>query len=92
MQTYEVAYRYYQYNSGAADNGEYTRRIEAKSAEDATDLAARINASAANKGPNEEGEYLLKRELIPFDGYFICAGAYRVTREPIPSQVPVPGK
>ena len=82
--TYEVEYRYYQYNSGAADNGKYVRRREFINPEDALDLVKRINASIA-KTLDESEERELERDLIPWSGYFLGAQAFKVSRAPLPT-------
>lgn len=82
---YETEYAYYQYNSGAADNGEYTSRTKRASAEEAITLAEKINASARKEPLDTEEERLLLSELIPWDGYFLWSRACRVVtaREPL---------
>lgn len=83
-ETYEVEYRYYQYNSGQADNGEYVRTRSFRTAEEAQALAARINASAQKK-MDEDEERELQDDLIPWDGYFLGATAFRAVRTPLPA-------
>ena len=92
--TFEVEYEYYQNNSGAADNGYYTRRREVKTAEAALKLAARIEAAAqAHESTvkreltedEEEAERELHDDLIPYMGFFLKgkARALRVERFPV---------
>lgn len=87
--TYEVEYRYYQFNSGAADNGEYVRRREFASAEDALALARRIEACVAGT-LDEDSRRELEDDLIPWAGYFRYARVFKITRELVP--VPAPGE
>ena len=91
---FEVEYSYYQYNSGAADNGHYRRSIVRADATEALALAAEINRLAAvHKDGSEdslqeeerERAYDLRRELIPWDGYFTGARALHVVSTAITS-------
>ena len=81
MNRFEVEYHYYQYNSGAADNGYYTETSCCASAEEAIALAARINDAAKKHkegGADEDRE--LHNDLIPYSGFFVWARAYSVRR------------
>jgi len=74
---YEIEYTYYQYNSGAADNGRYTKRIRTATPEEAAETARKINLSAAGQ-LSDEADHELRSRLIPWDGYFINAVACEV--------------
>ena len=82
---FEVEYTYYQYNSGAADNGTRTKIHRCSSDEEAHDLAARIEADAVahREGRSDDVDEELRNDLIPWDGYFISASAWRCRREPL---------
>jgi len=58
---FEVQYQFYQYNSGACDNGYYTRSTSFKTAEEAIELAARIEKQARHHRykdiPSSEPDY-----------------------------------
>lgn len=43
---YRVAYSYYRYNDGSANNGDIRREVVCKNADEALAMAARINAIA----------------------------------------------
>lgn len=45
---FEVQYTYYMYNTGAADNGYYTRSIRKNTADEAAELAAKIEKHATH--------------------------------------------
>lgn len=68
---YELEYTYYQYNSGAADNGTYTKRIKYKTREEAQKAKADIDAAAK---AHEEGRHSdaddTEDRFIPYMGYF----------------------
>lgn len=81
MITYEVKYHYYQYNSGLADNGFYTRYTECATELEAKTLAERINVDAKTVDTSEEGDEELRNDLIPWSGFFKWARAYKVTKE-----------
>lgn len=77
---FQVTYRFYQYNTGAADNGTYSMTKTVPNAEDAMFLAFRINQAAAKKMPPFDAADL-ENELIPAPGYFIDASAFRVVTQ-----------
>jgi hypothetical protein len=92
--TFAVDYTYYQYNSGAADNGCYRRNWPVNDAVEAVALAGKINAAAKAHQAYSHGtdtetpadEYIreqLENEMIPYMGYFISARALKITSEPI---------
>lgn len=94
--TFAVNYTYYQYNSGAADNGCYRRNWPVKDAVEAIALAEKINAAAKAHAAFSHGtdietpadEYAreqLECEMIPYMGYFISAQAMKITSEQIKS-------
>lgn len=81
-QHFEVEYTYYQHNSGAADNGEYTRTVKKPTLGEATELARRINEDAThykNKNYDKRDEALAD-ELIPYSGFFIGSKVYECQR------------
>lgn len=93
---YVVEYTYYQYNSGAADNGNYVRQWPTKSADEAIALARKISVIAKHtKEESLRQEWLvdadpqyserdkLQDEMIPYMGYFISARAMKITSEPL---------
>jgi hypothetical protein len=82
---YEIEYRYYQYNSGAADNGEYTRALKKTDRQEAIDLARRICESVGHHQRKEfdKCDEALSQELIPYMGYFLGATVYECQRDAI---------
>ncbi len=53
---YIVKYKYYQYNSGMADNGTYWKKLEFENIEDAKVLYKKIQASI-DKKLDEDSDY-----------------------------------
>lgn len=81
-EAFEVVYHYYQFNSGAADNGNKSVRVEFRTEEDAFDLVRRIEAAVSGK-LDEEDLLDLKGDYIAWDGYFLSAKAFRLERTPL---------
>jgi len=77
---YEVEYHYYRCNSGAADNGYYTKTKKCASAEEAVTLAARINEAAKDRIVGDEVD-ALKDDLIGYAGTFEWARPYHLVVE-----------
>ena len=82
---FEVEYRYYQFNSGQADNGFYNKIIQFKDEQEAISLASRIEADALlnRKDIHDDVDQELRDEFIPWSGYFTGAKVYRCQREEI---------
>lgn len=66
---YIVQYRYYQYNSGQADNGSYWRKIEFDNLEKAKELFLKFKASIDKSLSEEENDDLVN-DYIPYSGFF----------------------
>lgn len=83
--SYEVRYRYYQYNDGRSNNGTYDSSVVVNSKDKAVELARRINESAlAHKQEKyDDMDYELMDELIPCGGYLISAKVYEVQKSSI---------
>ena len=80
-ETFEVRFRYYRYNTGAADNGTYSLvKKDIPSAEEAMYWAFRINEAAAKRLDDEEIRDL-EDGFLPAPGYFIEASAARVVTQ-----------
>lgn len=74
---FAVAYRYYQYNDGSANNGTFSAEQRCATAEEALSTAASINASAARRLASEErlrAESLARLGGKPFDAPEIEVG------------------
>lgn len=54
---FEVQYKYYMYNTGAADNGYYTRSIRKVTADEAAELAAKIEKHAIHHRYHHGSQY-----------------------------------
>lgn len=52
--TYDVIYQYYQYNSGAADNGYYNKVVQYNNFDQAHSTYSKINASINKKKYEDE--------------------------------------
>jgi hypothetical protein len=71
MKRYEVEYYYYQYNSGMADNGDYTKRILCSNVDEARKIIDNINSAIATRFvKNDIDPIHIESELIPYSGYF----------------------
>lgn len=66
---YIVQYRYYQYNSGQADNGSYWRKQEFEDLEKAKELYYKIKASIDKTLSEDENDQLVD-DYIPYAGFF----------------------
>ena len=90
---YEVHYRYYQYNSGMADNGEYDNIVERDTYAEAIVIKSQINycIEINNKRkwghPLTEAMEALEKDIvdnfISYGGYFISCKLMEVERKEI---------
>jgi hypothetical protein len=76
MKKYTVEFKYYQYNSGCADNGTYTYSDSFDNLEDAREFKRKIDAAYESKSDNEASEWYAK---LMEDVYF--AGPLRSKAE-----------
>lgn len=77
---FEITYRFYQYNSGQADNGEYVRVLKRETEAEALTIARRIRDCIGNDDLDEDQRDLLY-DLIPYDGYFLKVSVAKVRKE-----------
>jgi hypothetical protein len=89
MKTFEVKYTYYQYNTGRADNGTYTKSVFRNSEFEARQVAADIEwailykeigtANLIDKLETKMKE--LVEEFLPAPGFFISVQIYEVEKK-----------
>lgn len=85
--TFQVQFSYYQHNTGAADNGNYTRTLDFDTKAEALAVADRIQAVIEEKANEEETQETFAR-YHPYTGHFSWVRVYEVIRKEI--DVPMP--
>jgi hypothetical protein len=82
MEKYCVEFKLYQYNSGASDNGTYTRSIECDTLEEAQSMKAKIDKTFNELKKDwtyEDEDVLWVKELI--HDLTICGGFLKSTAD-----------
>ena len=78
--TYVVRYKYYQYNTGKADNGFYVGEDEFTDLEEARTFSRKIKRLCQDDHKNANNQYSYK--VLNLEGYLVsCVGIFEVTEK-----------